>query len=117
MEITRKKKGGVRPGAGRKPFIPDRATMAQKATLEGKARTYTEAMLGVLVEIALKGKSEAARASAANAVLDRGYGKPRQGIELAGEGGSPIEVNVNTTNEQRARALAAFIARTRTEKK
>lgn len=116
MEIKRKARGGARPGAGRKPLVPDRATREQKGTLEAAARVHTEAMLGVLVAVALTGESDSARVSAANAILDRGYGKPRQGIELAGEGGNPIEIDVTVTTADRARALASFIAKTKVEK-
>ena len=34
----------------------------------------------------------AARVSAANASLDRGYGKPKQGMEHTGKDGAPIEI-------------------------
>ena len=33
----------------------------------------------------------AARVGAATAILDRGFGKPRQGVELSGHDGGPIE--------------------------
>ncbi len=76
------RRGGKRPGAGRPQGRRSKATADQKLTLEELARSYTEIALNVLIEVAQHGQSEAARVSAANAILDRGYGKPRQ-VELA----------------------------------
>ena len=83
--------GGKRPGAGRKPGSKDKATIAQKATLEELARSHTETALNVLVQVAQASESDPARVSAANAILDRGYGKPTQGMEHTGAGGGPIQ--------------------------
>ena len=72
------RRGGKRTGAGRPSGRRNKATVEQKLTLEELARTHTDAALAVLVEVAQDGQSEAARVSAANSILDRGYGKPRQ---------------------------------------
>ncbi len=59
------------------------------------AREHTEAALAVLVQIATEGESEAARVAAANAILDRGYGKPSQPVDGDGEGGAvPVGLTV-----------------------
>lgn len=58
------------------------------AKVRDLARAHTETALQVLVEIATAGESEAARVAAANAILDRGYGKPTQPIDGDGEGGA-----------------------------
>ncbi|MGN8092819.1 DUF5681 domain-containing protein [Methylobacterium sp. 22177] len=58
------------------------------ARVRDAAREHTEAAIQVLVEIAMGGESEAARVAAANAILDRGYGKPTQPIDGDGEGGA-----------------------------
>jgi hypothetical protein len=50
--------------------------------------------LQTLLDIAQHGESEPARVTAANALLDRGYGKPRQAVEHSGEGGGPLLVTV-----------------------
>ena len=58
---------GVRPtGAASKPS----ATALRKL-----ARAHADAALQALADVASKGSSEASRISAANALLDRGYGK------------------------------------------
>lgn len=84
--------GGKRAGAGRKKGSVDRATAEQKATLMEVARTHTETAINVLVQVAQASESDAARVSAANAILDRGYGKPSQSHEVSGADGGPIEV-------------------------
>lgn len=66
--------GGKRAGAGRKPGAVSKA----KRALAEKAKDHAEDALKVLVEIMTGGESETARISAANAILDRGYGKPFQ---------------------------------------
>lgn len=46
------------------------------------ARQHTAEAIEALVAICTKGKSEAARASAAVALLDRGYGRPAQTMDI-----------------------------------
>lgn len=69
--------GGARDGAGRPPGTPNKATVEQKATLSDLAREHTDLALSTLVEVAQTG-SDSARVAAANALLDRAYGKPVQ---------------------------------------
>lgn len=73
-------RGGKRPGAGRKPGKVGEA----KRTVAEMARGYANDAMATLHKIAMKGESEAARVSAANAILDRAYGKPTQAIEHSG---------------------------------
>lgn len=93
-DSSKSKRGGSRPGAGRKPGRPDRATAEQKDGLEAQARAFTKVALMALVKIATRGTSESARVTAAMGLLDRGYGKPRQTVENTGEGGGPMLVTV-----------------------
>lgn len=69
---------GSKPGerrGGRVKGTPNKAT----ASLKDIAREYTQEALDALVGV-LRASHEpaAARVSAANAILDRGYGKPSQ---------------------------------------
>ena len=52
------------------------------------ARSHTETAISALAGIAQNGQSEAARVSAAVALLDRGWGKPAQPVDGDGEGGA-----------------------------
>lgn len=81
-------RGGKRPGAGRKPG----KVGAAKRALSEMAKDYADAALATLAEIqADKLAPASARVSAATALLDRGYGKPAQSLELTGENGGPVQ--------------------------
>ncbi|MFP1634098.1 hypothetical protein ACLB6G_20400 [Zhengella sp. ZM62] len=80
--------GGKRPGAGRPKGSRSAATKEQIANLSELAKMHSEAALDALVKIATKGESEAARVSAAVAILDRGYGKPSQAMTVGNPDGS-----------------------------
>jgi hypothetical protein len=47
------------------------------------ARAHTEEMVMILVDIARSGEKDAARASAAIAILNRGWGTPAQSMEIS----------------------------------
>lgn len=71
--------GGARPGAGRKKGAQIRLTKERKATLTEIAGRYTEEAIETLAEIMNDSRAtHSARVAAANAVLDRGHGKPVQ---------------------------------------
>ena len=77
------------------------------------ARSHGHHAIETLAKIMTNPKAPpAARVAAANAILDRGFGKPLQGVELSGHDRGPIE-HVVITDEMRARALMALFARTR----
>lgn len=88
--MAKETRGGRREGAGRPRGARSRATKEHKATLSDLARKHTSVALKALVGIAEKGESESARVAAANALLDRAYGKPSQSHELSGPRGGPI---------------------------
>ena len=91
------KRGGKRPGAGRPVGSRDTATIEQRGTIEELARSHAPTAMATLVDIAAKGESEAARVSAANAILDRGYGKPMQAMEHTGKDGAALIPVINVT--------------------
>lgn len=62
------------PGGRRKKTTDD-------IELEKAAKGHTEAALAALVKVATKGKSESAKVAAATALLDRGWGKPKQTVD------------------------------------
>jgi hypothetical protein len=74
-------RGGRRPGAGRKKGKVSQA----KRDLAALARDHAELAMSTLVDVAHNGESEAARVSAATAILDRGFGKPKHSLDLGGE--------------------------------
>jgi hypothetical protein len=83
-------RGGRRKGAGRKPGAKDKrprgspviiAPAQERRELREAARVFTDDALEALVKICRGGQSESARVAAANALLDRGYGRPVQTID------------------------------------
>lgn len=88
------KRGGRRPGAGRKakghksssalPEIDLEAALAAPAPddIESTAQAYARGAIASLVKQLCHGKSETSKVNAANAILDRGYGKPS--VEVGG---------------------------------
>ena len=83
--------GGKREGAGRKPG----QTTAAKRALMDMAKDHATEALATLVEIAKdKTAAPAARVSAAVAILDRGYGKPTQAVNLGGHDGGALVTKI-----------------------
>jgi len=82
------RRGGKRPNAGRKPknqkstsALPEIDLAAALNTpppddIESAAQTHSRDAIASLVKQLVHGKSETAKVNAANAILDRGYGKP-----------------------------------------
>jgi hypothetical protein len=81
------------------------------AHVKDLARTHTESAIKTLAEIMRSKKaSPNARVSAADAILDRAWGRPAQAIEMSGPGGGPIDVNrlAGLTDEQLSRLEAVL---------
>ena len=68
--------GGYREGAGRPSGSTKKSSPEQSLRLSELAKAYTEEALQTLVDVARNGRTDAARVSAADALLDRAYGKP-----------------------------------------
>lgn len=64
--------------------------MAKSLTeIRSLARSHTEAAINALLSVMNQPESPpAARVSAANSILDRGWGKPAQPVDGDGEGGA-----------------------------
>jgi hypothetical protein len=62
---------------GRVKGTPNKAT----AEIKDVARQYGPQAVAVLARLMVEAESEQARVAAANAILDRGYGKPSQHID------------------------------------
>lgn len=82
------KRGGKRSGAGRPKGARSRATKQLRRTLSEVARYHTQTALLALVRVATKSESDSAVVAAANALLDRGYGRPSQAVQHSGAIGS-----------------------------
>lgn len=91
------KHGGKRPGAGRKPGAVSKA----KREIAEEAKQYAGQALVTLAEI--MGDPDAphsARVSAANAIIDRGYGKPHQSTGMKLESGDALTSLLDKIGQQ-----------------
>ena len=73
---------GSKPGPGRPKGLPNKVTQE----LGEAARAYTADALATLHYVCMHSEIDAARVSAAIALLDRGHGKPKQQIEAKLDG-------------------------------
>lgn len=81
-------RGGARPGAGRPKGSKDKTTREVGATLSELARAHTSSALATLIELMNdRLQPGAVRVSAANSLLDRGYGRAPQAVQLTGADG------------------------------
>ena len=93
---------------GRQAGTPNKIT----AEIKEFAQKYGREAIEVAAKIMRSDTApEAARMSAVNTILDRAYGKAPQALEHTGKDGGPIETR-NITDEMRAKALTAFMAKT-----
>lgn len=100
--IVKKKRGGARPGAGRPLGSPNKLTQPLKEA----AAIHGPDCLRVLVELRDHAEAEQVRLAAANALLDRGYGRPRQEVGLNGDDGK-ITVVINRSFPEPPRTIEA----------
>lgn len=84
-----KGRGGKRPGAGRPLGSPNKLTRPLKEA----AALESEACLNTLIRLRDHAESEQVRLAAAQAILDRGFGKPRQGLDLTKDHGITVIVD------------------------
>lgn len=75
---------------GRPKGAKSAKSMANEAAVSALAKTHAPSAMKALAEIAARGESEAARVSAANAILDRAYGKPAQAVTIGGDADKPL---------------------------
>lgn len=102
--------GGKRAGAGRKPSSLGRKSQAIAAIAAATGLTPLEVMIKAMRLHVDAGRWDNASAIAKDAAP---YMHPKlASIEHAGKDGGPIELK-NITDLDRARALAAFLARTK----
>ena len=82
-------RGGARPGSGRPKGSTNKATRDKRELISELAREWAEDAVGALATIMQDGAAPAAaRVSAATAILDRGFGRPVQGIDHSSSDGT-----------------------------
>ncbi len=83
--------GGRRPGAGRPLGSPNKLTRPLKEL----ASRHSADCIAVLVELRDHAEAEQVRLAAANSMLDRGHGRPRQELDVTDRGSLTIIVQRN----------------------
>ena len=92
-------RGGYRSGAGRPTGSLNKTTSEQSQRLCELAKDHTLDALLTLVDVAKNGRSDAARVSAANALLDRGYGKPAVKEEIEAIDLPPVVIQIKAPDD------------------
>jgi hypothetical protein len=87
-------KGHFKKGQSGNPNGRPRKTMEQ-AFLEQRCKEHTEEALDEILLIMKRGENERNRLSAAQYVIDRGWGKATQAVQLSGQGGEDLNITVN----------------------
>src|SRR4051812_45456212 len=82
-------RGGKRPGAGRPQGSINKATRELREIAQG----YTVEAIETLAHLMRAAESEATRLSAANALLDRGHGRPTPMIDGIFSPADPAEMS------------------------
>jgi hypothetical protein len=87
-ESEKSRRGGARPGSGRKKKIRALNVVSALASpppdeIDGVAQRHAAFAIEALVKLLMHGGSEAAKITAAKEILDRGYGKPA--VEIGGD--------------------------------
>lgn len=77
---------GAKTG-GRVAGTPNKVT----ADIKALAQAHAPDAIMQLATILTTSESDTARIAAAKELLDRGYGKAMQGVELTGKDGAPVE--------------------------
>jgi hypothetical protein len=78
---------GAKTG-GRVKGTPNKNT----ADIRALAQNYAPEAIAMLATILTTSENDSARISAAKELLDRGYGKSTQAVEMTGKDGNPLEV-------------------------
>jgi len=74
------------------------------------AKAHTQTAISTLADICTHGADEKARISAAEALLNRAWGKPTERHELTGANGGPVhtKTTADLTDEELAAEIAKF---------
>jgi len=97
-------RGGKREGAGRPVGSVNKATAEVKAYCQ----EFGEDIISMLVQLAYYSIDPRVRIMAGKEILDRGYGRPPQGVELSGPDGGPIVHKAEDMSDKEAARISLF---------
>ncbi len=97
-------RGGKREGAGRPKGSINKTT----AELKAYAQEFGEDAISMLSMLMYYSIDPRVRIMAGKEILDRGYGRPPQGVELSGPDGGPIETVAASMSDKEAARISLF---------
>ena len=100
-----RKKGTAKTG-GRRAGTPNKSTAEVKAY----AQEFGQDAIGILTELMYHSEDGKTRIAAAKEILDRGYGRPAQAMELTGKDIGSIQTK-NMSDKEAVRLAAYFLKR------
>ena len=100
-----RRKGTEKTG-GRQAGTPNKFTAEVKAY----AQEFGQDAIGILANLMYKSENEKTRIAAAKEILDRGYGRSAQAMELTGNDVGPIQTE-DLSNKETVRLAAFFLKR------
>lgn len=105
-----------KPRTGKPVGRPRGSVTKAKVQLSEMAQEYVEVALKTLVEVCRRGDTDGARVQAANALLDRGFGKPIKTNEISGPNGGAIQTeSVQNDADAFTRAIAGLASESEEE--
>lgn len=115
-KTTRGRRGGRQPGSGRPKGSKNKRTLEIEAAAKVHAGNAIKALASILRS---RRSNDMCKIAAANALLDRGYGRPRQALEHTGRDGQPIETKEITgqVRQRFANRIAGLATRMVAKKK
>ena len=97
-------RGGKREGAGRPAGSVNKST----AEVKSYCQEFGEDIITMLVNLAHYSIDPRVRIMAGKEILDRGYGRPPQGVELSGPDGGPIVHKAEDMSDKEAARISLF---------
>lgn len=96
-------KAGQDKSGGRVAGTPNKATQLSRQL----AMPFADEAMQALVDVLRDAESPAqARIAAANSILDRAFGKPRQEVEHAGDAAQPLEILIRHFSDDASNSVA-----------
>lgn len=101
-------KNSALPASKRRRLKELEALKHAKIDIESEAQEYAYLAILTLAEICEDGDTDNARISAANSLLDRGYGKPKQSVDIK-QPQTPTAITDEMSDDEAAAAYAATL--------
>lgn len=107
VNFGKAKLGKLLPASKRRRLSELEALKQAEIDIVAESRAYAYLAILTLAEICDDGESDSVRVSAANSLLDRGFGKPQQGIDMkVSKPKTPTAISDEMSDDEAAAAYA-----------